>query len=117
MYFFKVLPYVHCFETREHEAYLIKCHISNNEWCYKVKGTYTNGKLVPENAQIYHLPDELEQLTLLTHSEAIERNGLTILFVQKGTMELINPVEINRSQPKSLDERIDEFCGLDKNIP
>jgi len=81
-----------------HEACLIKCHINSheNKWCYKVKKTYTENKLVPANSQIYHLPDELEQLTLLTHSEPIERNGLTILRVQKGTIELINPVEIKR---------------------
>lgn len=111
MYFF----YIPSFKMIAYEACLIKCHTNNNEWCYKVKNSYTEDKLVPANAQIYYLPDELEQLTLLTHSETIERNGLTILFVQKGTMELINPVEMNRCKPKSLEERIDTF--LDKNIP
>jgi hypothetical protein len=82
---------------------LIKCHINttDNEWCYKAKRTYTDDRLVPADAQIYHLPNELEQLTLLTHSEPIERNGLTVLFVQKGTMELINPIEIEHERLKA----------------
>ena len=103
MYFF----YVPSFKMIAYGACLIKCHINSheNKWCYKVKQTYTNDKLVPANAQIYYLPDELEQLTLLTHSEAIERNGLTILFVQKGTMGLINPVGINRSESESLGDK------------
>ena len=92
MYYFKVpIP---SFEKENYEARLIKCHINNNEWCYTRKGSYAENELVPD-VPIYQVSD-LFELILLAHSEPIERNGLTILCVQKGTMELINPVEIER---------------------
>ena len=99
---------------RAYEACLIKCHITNQQWCYTKKSSYAEDALVPVDAPIYQVK-ELDELILLAHSEPVERNGLMLLFVQKGTMELINPVEMNRCKPKSLEERIDTF--LDKNIP
>ena len=75
-----------------YEACLIKCHIGNEQWCYTKKGSYAEDALVPD-VPIYQVK-ELDELILLAHSEPVERNGLMLLFVQKGTMELINPVEI-----------------------
>ncbi len=78
---------------RAYEACLIKCHITNQQWCYTKKSSYAEDALVPVDAPIYQVK-ELDELILLAHSEPVERNGLMLLFVQKGTMELINPVEI-----------------------
>ena len=78
-----------------YEACLIKCHIGNEQWCYTKKGSYAEDALVPVDARIYRVCD-LDELTLLAHSEPVKRNGLMLLFVQKGTMALIDPVEIER---------------------
>ena len=91
LHFFKVPSLA----GQKHEACLIKCHINNEKWCYTKGGKYASDVLVPIDLPIYRVSD-LYELILLAHSEPIERNGLTILFVQKGTMELINPVEIER---------------------
>jgi hypothetical protein len=82
------------FEKENYEARLIKCHINNQQWCYTIKNSYQEDALVPD-VPIYRV-ENLEELILLASSEPIERNGLTILCVQKGTMELINPVQIER---------------------
>ena len=92
MYYFKVpIP---SFEKENYEARLIECHINNQQWCY------TDKKQLPEDAPVPDVPiyqvEDLEKLILLANSKPIERNGLTILCVQKGTMQLINPVEIKR---------------------
>jgi hypothetical protein len=92
MYYFKIpIPSL---EREAYEARLIKCHINNQQWCYTIKNSYQEDVLVPD-VPIYQVED-LEELILLANSEPIEQNGLTILCVQKGTMELINPVEIER---------------------
>ena len=93
---------------REYEACLIKCHINNQQWCYTKRGSisYTEDALVPVDALIYEVW-ALDELTLLAHSEPVERNGLMLLFVQKGTMELINPIETNRP----IIEVLDKSCG------
>ena len=91
MYYFKIPSY----KMQAYEACLIKCHINNQQWCYTKKGSYAEDALVPVDALIYKVWD-LDELTLLAHSEPVKRNGLMLLFVQKGTMELINPVEIDR---------------------
>lgn len=83
------------YKMQAYEACLIKCCINNQQWCYTKKGSYAENALVPVDARIYKVWD-LDELTLLAHSEPIERNGLILLFVRKGTMELINPVEIDR---------------------
>ena len=83
---------------RAYEECLIECEYDYGEWRYAYS-SFPGGSsnvTVPSNSPIYGIKDELEILTLLTHSEPIERNGLTILFVQKGTMELINPIQIER---------------------
>jgi hypothetical protein len=90
MYYFEIPS----FKMRAYEACLIKCHTNNQQWCYTKKNSYEEDALAP-NVSIYQVK-ELDELTLLAHSESVERNGLILLFVQKGTMELINPVEIKR---------------------
>ena len=90
MYYFKIPSY----KMQAYEACLMKCHIGNEQWCYTKKGSYAEDVLVPD-VPIYQVW-ALDELTLLAHSEPVERNGLMLLFVQKGTMELINPVEIKR---------------------
>ena len=96
---------------------IIQCRQNDvNEWIYKRKiGDYCHNILVPDNAPIYHVEDELRELTLLANAEPTDINGLRVLLVPKSIAEEIYPVEIDRSEPKSLEERIDEF--LDKNIP
>jgi hypothetical protein len=92
MYYFKTpIP---SFEKENYEARLIKCHINNQQWCYETKNSYAENELVPD-VPIYEVSG-LPELILLANSKPIERNGLTILCVQKGTMKLINPVEIER---------------------
>jgi hypothetical protein len=96
---------------------IIQCRQNNGkEWIYSRKlGSYTHDVCVPKNASIYHVEDELMEITLLANAEPTDINGLKVLFVPKSIAEEICPVEINRSEPKSLGERIDTF--LDKNIP
>jgi hypothetical protein len=93
MHYFKIpIP---SFEKENYEARLIKCYLNNfDEWCYETKNSYAENELVPD-VPIYQVKD-LEKLILLANSKSIERNGLTVLCVQKGTMQLINPVEIKR---------------------
>ena len=92
MYYFKVpTP---SSEAREYEARIIKCYINNQQWCYTTKNSYAENALVPD-VPIYQV-EGLGQLILLANSETRERNGLTILCVPKGTMELISPSEIKR---------------------
>ena len=92
MYYFKIpIPSP---EKEEYEARIIKCYITDQQWCYTKKNSFKEDVLVPD-VPIYQV-ENLEELILLAHSEPIERNGLTILCVQKGTMQLINPVEIDR---------------------
>jgi hypothetical protein len=83
------------FEKENYEARIIKCYTNELlQWYYTRKGSYAENELVPD-VPIYRV-ENLEELILLAYSEPIERNGLTILCVQKGTMKLINPVEIER---------------------
>lgn len=92
MYYFKIpIPSL---EKEEYEARIIKCHINDLQWCYTKKNSFKEDVIVPD-VPIYKV-ESLGELILLANSEPIERNGLTILCVQKGTMELINPVEIDR---------------------
>ena len=91
MHYFKIPSY----KMKAYEACLIKCHITNQQWCYTKKGSYAEEMLVPVDAPIYRV-ESLDELTLLAHSEPVKRNGLILLFVHEGTMELINPVEIKR---------------------
>jgi hypothetical protein len=92
MYYFKIpIP---SFEKENYEARIIKCHINNQQWCYTIKNSFKEDVIVPP-VPIYRV-EGLDELILLANSEPIERNGLTILCVQKGTMQLINPVEIER---------------------
>jgi hypothetical protein len=93
MHFF----YVPTFKMHSYEARLIKSEYENNQWSYSRFCVFsgTSHVEVPAEAPIYKV-EKLDELILLAHSEPIERNGLTILFVQKGTMELIHPVQIQR---------------------
>lgn len=94
MKYFKI-PSDHHFRKGEQ---IIQCRQNDGgEWVYRRKiGGYHRDILVPTNSPIYDICDELEELTLLANAEPTEINGLIVLFVRNSTMELINPVEINR---------------------
>jgi hypothetical protein len=54
------------FEKENYEARLIKCSITNQQWCYKIKNSYQEDALVPD-VPIYQVKD-LEELILLALS-------------------------------------------------
>jgi len=77
---------------------IIQCRQNDGkEWIYKRKiGDYCRDILVPDDAPVYHIEDELNELTLLANAEPTDINGLKVLFVRQATMSEINPIQIER---------------------